>query len=416
MSAATAAAHANAGLDAVVPLPDPRVEVRGAAWLEETTGGLLPHRLPAAARPRFPDDFVRLCDEQPAGVRLRLRTAATRLAVEVRVHRVAVDPQPVGPPQRWDVVVDDEVVEQPAGWGVAPVCGVIALDPLRGTTTEHPAPVTTVLLDLGPTDHERRVEVWLPHGETVRLLAVRADAPLTRPRPPRHRPRWVHHGSSISHGASADRPTGTWVATAARAARLDLVNLGMSGNAVLDPCVARAIRDQRADLITLKLGINVVNHDCFTRRSFAPAVHGFLDTVREGHPQTRLVVISPLLCPLVEDVPGPTSIDPASPPGAPVFRTAGRPEDLADGRLTLTAIRDELAAVVAQRRAEGDLALTYVDGRDLWGEADEAELPMADRMHPGPAAHRRIGTRAAALLAGTGDLGLPVPLLGGDGV
>ena len=135
------------------------------------------------------------------------------------------------------------------------------------------------------------------------------------------------------------------------------MNLGFSGNAVLDPFVARAIRDQPADLITLKLGINIVNHDCMRRRAFRPAVEGFLDTVREGHPHTPLVLISPILCPMVEDRPGPTEMDPTSPPEAPTFRTLGRPDELQEDKLSLRLIRRELSEVVERRQAAGDAAL-----------------------------------------------------------
>lgn len=432
-ASASASAPALAPLGVVVPLPDERVEVRGAAWLETTDRGLLPHRLPAWTRAQFPDRFVALCDEQPAGVRLRLRTAATRLRLDVDVLRVAVDPQPPGAPQPFDVVVDGVLVEQPPGWGVAAGGGVVLLEPRHGTTVEKPGPTSSVDLTLtAPTAESsatagidgppsggasgdeptgdarfvdrasgvvRDVEVWLPYGEVVRLVALHADAPVLAPARARGR-RWVHHGSSISHGAAADRPTGTWPVVAARATGLDLVNLGMSGNAVLDPFVARTLRDAPADVISVKLGINVVNHDAMRLRAFVPAVHGFLDTVREGHPTTPLVVVSPLLCPLVEDTPGPTVIDPASPPGAPVFATRGRPDDVADGRLTLRVIRAALADVVASRRASGDEALHLVDGLDLYGSADWDLLPMADLLHPDAPAQRLVGERFADVLRG----------------
>ena len=212
-------------------------------------------------------------------------------------------------------------------------------------------------------------------------------------------PRWLYHGSSISHGAAADSPTGIWPVVAARQAGWDLVNLGFSGNAVLDPFTARAIRDQPADLITLKLGINIVNHDCFRLRSFGPAVHGFLDTIREGHPTTPILVISPIVCPIVEDCPGPTSIDPASPPGAEVFRTTGRPKELAEGKLSLSIIRRVLADIVAQRAA-GDPHLSYLDGLELFGMGFLEAMPLPDLLHPGPAGHRRIGACVAGLLTG----------------
>ncbi|QCB95125.1 lipase [Cellulomonas shaoxiangyii] len=374
-------------------MPDARVEVRGAAWFEPTADGVLPHRLPAWTRAQFPDAFVAMCDEQPAGVRLRLRTAARRLTLHVRTWRVATLPHAEpAPPERFEVVVDGRV----AGSAVCTAAGVLTFDPGTATTAAGPAPVGAVAFTLPdgagtPAD----VEVWLPYRERVALVAVVADAPVLPPAAV-DAPRWVHHGSSISQGANADVPTGTWPVVAARTAGLDLVNLGLSGNAVLDPFVARAIRDQPADVVSVKLGINVVNHDAMRRRAFGPAVHGFLDTVREGHPTTPLVVVSPVLCPLVEDVPGPTSIDPDAPDVR--FRTAGRASEVAEGKLSLRVVREVLAAVVAARRDAGDAALAYVDGRTLYGDADAAELPTADLLHPDAAAQRRMGERFAAVL------------------
>ncbi|KQS98875.1 SGNH/GDSL hydrolase family protein [Cellulomonas sp. Leaf395] len=373
-----------------IALPDPRVEIRGAAWLEETPSGVLPHRLPAWVRPQLPDDFMAMVESQPSGVRLRLRTAARSARLDVQVHRVAVDPAPPGPGQPYDVLVDG--VSVPQAEGIASQAGVIALDPIAGTVIERPGPPGVVDLALGGDGTvERDVEIWLPPGETTRLVALTTDAPVSAPGAV-DAPRWVHHGSSISHGAGAASALGAWPVVAARIAGLDLVNLGFSGNAVLDPFVARAIRDQPADLITLKLGINVVNHDALHLRAFAPAVHGFLDTIRDGHPTTPLVLVSPLLCPLVETTPGPTSLDPADPT---VFRTTGHPSEVADGKLTLTEIRPVLRAVVDAR---ADSALTYVDGTTLYGWSDSDDLPMRDLMHPDADAHRLIGTRFAAVV------------------
>jgi hypothetical protein len=364
-------------------LPDPRVEIRGAAWLEDG----LPHRLPAWVRPQLPDDFMAMVEAQPSGVRLRFRTAATTVRIDAVALRTAVDPQPPGDPQPYDVLVDGAVVPQPTG--VAAEAGVIRMDPRDHSTTEHPGPPTVVDLTLGGDGTvERDVEVWLPPGETTRLVALTTDARVSAPSAV-DAPRWVHHGSSISHGAGAASALGAWPMVAARAAGLDLVNLGFSGNAVLDPFVARAIRDQPADVITLKLGINVVNHDAMRLRAFTPAVHGFLDTIREGHPTTPLVVVSPILCPLVETTPGPTSLDPADPT---VFRTTGVPSP---GALSLTVIRSALRSVV---EARGDAALTYVDGLSLYGWPDWDDLPMPDLMHPDGEAHRLIGRRFAGVL------------------
>ena len=386
-----------------IPLVGGPVSIRGAAELEPTPDGLRIHRLPAAARAKLPDDFIRMCELQPAGVRLVLRTAANRLELYVRALRtVSVNRPPDGSDGplpdagRYDLVVDGTVV----GTAGADAHGIFRLDQASRRAQVSEAPVATVVLD-GP-GRDADVEVWLPYGEVTTLVALRADAPVFAAQPV-PAPRWVHHGSSISHGANADSPTGTWPVVAARRAALDLVNLGFAGNAVLDPFTAQAIRDQAADLISLKIGINVVNHDCMRLRAFRPAVEGFLDVVRDGHPSTPLVVISPILCPMVEDCPGPTEIDRSSPDDAVLFHTLGRPKELAYDKLSLRIIRDVLREVVDRRRAAGDTALTYLDGRELYGEAEWASLPMPDLLHPDDAGQRHIGARFAALLPGLLD-------------
>ena len=85
------------------------------------------------------------------------------------------------------------------------------------------------------------------------------------------------------------------------------------------PVRRAAIRDEQASFVSLKLGINVVNADALKPRNFAPVVHGFLDTVREGHPETPILVVSPIFCPVHEDTPGPTL---ARDPGGPFVATA----------------------------------------------------------------------------------------------
>ncbi|OKK17299.1 hypothetical protein AMK16_20765 [Streptomyces sp. CB00455] len=83
------------------------------------------------------------------------------------------------------------------------------------------------------------------------------------------------------------------------------------------------------------------------------------------------------------------------------FRAAGDPAERAGGKLTLGVIREELTRIVEQRAA-GDPNLHYLDGRELYGEADHAELPLPDDLHPDAATHRRMGERFAARVFGPG--------------
>lgn len=370
--------------------------LRGVLELEQGPHGVVPHRLPAWARAQCPDPQLHLAEGQAAGGRIAVRTAATRIELDVLPTRYGFRGAPPRPAGVFELLVDGE----PVGSAVAPTATTVTIDPATGAPEVVPGEVGTVAFSGLPAG-TKDVELWLPHNEAVELVALRTDAPV-EPAPATGRPVWLHHGSSISHGSNAEQPTGTWPALVALGAGLDLVNLGLSGSAVLDPFVARTMRDTPADLLSVKIGINVVGGDIMRRRAFGPAVHGFLDTLREGHPTAPLLVVSPLHTPIHEDTPGPGAFDlEALAAGRTVFRATGDPAEVAAGRLTLAVVREELARVVSQRTPT-DPHLFYLDGRELYGPADYAELPLPDELHPDAATHRRIAERFRARVLGGG--------------
>ncbi|WP_240136035.1 GDSL-type esterase/lipase family protein [Streptomyces sp. MUM 178J] len=370
--------------------------LRGALELERTAHGVLPHRLPAWARAQCSDEWLAMAESQPSGVRLAFRTRATAVELDSLPTKRAY----VGAPPRPDGVYDLLVDGRLAGQASLREGNTLRVDMATGATVIRPGPAGTLRFT-GLPDGPKDIEIWLPQNETAELIALRTDAPV-EPAPDRGRKVWLHHGSSISHGSDAASPTGTWPALAASLGGVELINLGLSGSALLDPFTARVLRDTPADLISLKIGINLANADLMRLRAFAPAVHGFLDTIREGHPTTPLLVVSPLLCPIQEDTPGPIEVDSGgSVDGKLSFRATGDPAD--PTRLTLTVIRQELARITAARAAD-DPNLHHLDGRELYGEADSAELPLPDRLHPDAAAHRRIGERFAALAFADGGI------------
>ncbi|OEV01840.1 lipase [Streptomyces qinglanensis] len=364
--------------------------VRGASALERTAHGLLPHRLPAAARAQCDDGQLHMAESQPSGVRLAFRTAATAVELDTLPTKRAYTGLPALPDGLYDLVVDGSLADQ----GTVPGGNTLTVD-MRAGTAETTSGRGGTLRFTGLPDRMKDVEIWLPHNETTELLALRTDAAV-EPLPDRGRRVWLHHGSSISQGSNAASPSTTWPALAAARGGVELVNLGLGGGALLDPSTARAMRDTPADLISVKIGINVVNSDLMRLRAFTPAVHGFLDTLREGHPGTPLLVVSSLLCPIHEDTPGPSLPDPeAFEDGRLRFLAMGDPAERAAGKLTLRGIREELSRVVRSRAAD-DPNLYYLDGLELYGEADAVELPLPDELHPDAAAHRRIGERFAA--------------------
>ncbi|WP_414504959.1 GDSL-type esterase/lipase family protein [Streptomyces sp. NEAU-L66] len=368
--------------------------LRGALDLEHTEHGVLPHRLPARARAQCADGLLAMAEAQPSGVRLVFRTRATAVELDALRTKNAYRGAPPRPDGVYDLFVDGQLT------GQASVTGgnVMTVDMTTGTAETRPGPPGTARFT-GLPDRVKDVEIWLPYNEITQLIALRTDAPV-EPLPEGGRKKWLHHGSSFSHGSDAASPSTTWPALAAALGGVELTNLGLSGSALLDPFTARALRDAPADLISLKIGINLVNSDLMRLRAFAPAVHGFLDTIREGHPTTPLLVVSPILCPIHEDTPGPSAPDFSKlSEGKLQFKATGDPAERAAGKLTLNVIRDELARLVKQRAAD-DPNLHHLDGRDLYGEADFAELPLPDQLHPDAATHRLIGERFAALTFG----------------
>ncbi|MEJ8280014.1 SGNH/GDSL hydrolase family protein [Pseudonocardia spirodelae] len=353
--------------------------------------GLLPQRLPGAARARNTDPQLAGAQSQPSGVRVVFRTAARTVELATLRTRIGLVGAPLRPDGSYDLHIDGRPVARAVTTGGT----VLMTDPATGESTTTDGGPGTVAFTL--PGHDVLVEIWLPHNEITEVIALRTDAPVVAVAPG-GRPVWLCHGSSISQGSNAAGPSATWPALAARAAGVDLVNMGFSGSALLDPFVARAIRDVPADAIALELGINVVNADLMRRRAFGPAVHGFLDTIRDARPDVPLLVVSPVLCPIHEHTPGPGA--PEVVDGVLRFRATGDPAQVAAGTLTLSVVREELAAVVAAR--SDDPALALLDGRELYGEADHAELPLPDRLHPCPSAHERMGERFARLAFGPG--------------
>jgi hypothetical protein len=374
-----------------VPLEGGPVEIRGAIDFDHTACGILPRRLGPQARSQIPDDFMSASVGQSAGIRLAFRTAASAIELTVRATKMVEDDTSIMPAAPYDLVVDGRLVQQQLST-TGNRC-VFSFERPEAYVIDGPA--ETLRFNGLPTT-EKNVEIWLPYTDEVELLSLRADKPVDPPALPRGI-RWLHHGSSISHGYRASHTTATWPVAAALAAGVQLTNLSFSGNAMLDQLTARTIRDAPADVISLKLGINLVNGDMMRLRVFRTAVHGFLDTIRDGHPTTSLLVISPIFCAPVEDVAGPTIQDPAR--TQEWVATAGDAQDIAEGKLSLQVIRAELERTVRER-ARSDPSIFYLDGLRLYGSSDAELMPLPDNLHPADDAQRLMTDRFVTLAFG----------------
>jgi hypothetical protein len=367
------------------------VEVRGAFELDRTPDGLLPRRLPAWTRPQLPDVLMHTQVTLTAGVRLVFATDSPVVELVTHPRTIQLITDPLRPPA-FQMLVDDVLQPEVVCTGGT----IIHVDRLKGAdglSFEVGSAVTARWDDLG--DHMKQLEIWLPTNSSVELQALRVAADAKVEAVPVARRRWTHYGSSISHCMDVARPFDAWPARVSRLADVELTNFGLAGQCQLDPFMGRVIRDAPADVISLKLGINLVNGAAMNERTFSPAVHGLLDHVRDGHPDTPVLVVSPICCPIVEDHVGPTI--PSREGGfkvvdaSPLARPFG---------LTLRGIRSTLASIVEQRRALGDANLHYLDGLALFGH-DDVEL-LHDGLHPSPEGYALIGERFAAAAFGPG--------------
>ena len=359
----------------------------GALGFDDRGTGLAPRRLPDWTRAQLPqpmDAMVRM----PSGVRLRFATDSTTVGISFLATNTVMPGR-----ERRPVVFNLEAggallrAESTSG-------NAIAVKPEAPGGFELVRGKADTLLFDGLASGDKTCEIWLPHNAFVELQAlVVDDGSAVTAAPGDTRRRWVHYGSSISHCVEASEPAGTWPAVAARLAGVSLRNLGFGGQCHLDPFVARTIRDlPDVDVVSIKTGINIVNMDSMRERVFMPALHGFLDTIREAKPDVPIVVISPIYCPSAETRPGPTIPD-----GQGKFVTIDGFEQFRNGSLSLVRVREIIADVVEKRRGMGDPVLHYVDGLTLIGADDAHDLP--DDLHPNPAGYRRMGERFAPVLA-----------------
>ncbi len=136
--------------------------------------------------------------------------------------------------------------------------------------------------------------VVLPWRPSVRLISIEGETSLPRPEQA-PKTRYLAYGSSITHGSTAVRPTGTYPARTAELLGTDLFNLGFGGGAHMEAGMADYIagRDDW-DIATLEMGINVVQ--TFDVDEFHRRVEYFVTTIADAHPDDRIFCIDIFPC------------------------------------------------------------------------------------------------------------------------
>ena len=316
-----------------VDLIDGHATLEGAVSVEETDVGLRPWRLPVERRDLFEPSVVNKAS-MPAGIRVTFVSDTSSVRLDVVPPGVEPDP-----PWVFDLLVDGNLHQR-----VAP--------PMTAETIQF--------ADLPAGEH--RLELYLPSQYApvvLRSLMIDAGASVTAWHDDRER--IVLYGSSITHCRHAAGPSETWPALVARRFDLHLTSLGFGGDCHMDPVVGRMIRDLPADYIGVKLGINMIGAASASDRTFRALAIGLIETIREGHPDTPLVVVSPI----------------CHPPNEATENAAG---------MTLQLMRRRLAEACEVLRERGDQHLHYVNGLSVMG-ADDVHL-YVDGIHPSAEGYR----------------------------
>ena len=226
---------------------------------------------------------------------------------------------------------------------------------------EVPAKLGRQRVEVRLWESESPAILYLPEGMRPTVYALRGLDGAIEPAPPQ--PRWLCYGDSIAEGWVATGPALAWPAVVGREQGLDVVNLGYAGSARGEIASAEQIADLSADLISISYGTNCWSRTPSSAALFRAGLDAFLDVVRQGHPETPILAVSPILRPDAESV----------------------PNRLGASLAQLRAIFEEC---VEARIAAGDAALVSIPGAGLVGEE---RLP--DGIHPDDAGHAEIAAR-----------------------
>ncbi|MEO3975160.1 GDSL-type esterase/lipase family protein [Streptomyces sp. CAU 1734] len=265
---------------------DPGPFLRGVAWLN----GDRPVRAD-------PADWGRLSwnvgerASLPIGVRLEFTARGAR-AVEIRYRAPVTDGREPLPDcfALWRRGGGRRGRPRGAEWGF-----------IAETLTE-PAAERTVTVPLPAAEGAGRDFIlYPPESRAPVMLGLRAVGGSIAPAPAQ--PRWLVHGDSITEGWWATRPARSWPAAAGRRLGLDTVNLGYAGSAHGEMAIAEQLASLPADAITLAFGTNCWHGVPLSAPLLHETVRAFLGVVRQGHPHTPLLVVSPVLRPAAEQAP-----------------------------------------------------------------------------------------------------------------
>jgi lysophospholipase L1-like esterase len=339
-----------------VTASDSRFDVRGLPWFAENQGEFI--RLPKRLKDELPPPVWNL-GLSPAGARIRFRTDSTRVAIRLDYP---------SPPNMANMHAFGQTGVDLYLDGIYRSTAVAPKDAAAGKIVEH-----VFAEDLPKA--ERELTLYLPLYKPVTPVAIGLD-PGSSIKPARRyvnaKP-VVYYGTSITQGGCASRSGMSYQAILSRQLALDFVNLGFSGNGKGEPAVAAMVAEIDAAAFVLDFARNNPTVES-VREVYAP----FLDKLRQKHPGTPIIAITPIAA-------------------------AGNPR-------VHEEMREHIRQVVKTRIAAGDTRLTLVEGISLLGPHQLDGL--VDGSHPNDLGFQWMADALSPTIAAV--LSLPPPRLVDD--
>ena len=315
-----------------IGFPNPQFEVNGLPWFEQNESQLV--RLPLRLKESFRKPVWDLA-QSPSGGRIRFRTDSTLLAIRLEYP---------SPPEMRNLHAFGQT-------GV----DLYVDGTYRGTATAEkdsgPGKPVTHTYYQGKARALREVVLYLSLYKSVKVLEIGLDntAKVEKASPFAAAKPVVFYGTSITQGGCASRSGLSYQAILGRRLNLDFVNLGFSGNGIGEPEMAKAVAEIDAACFVLDFAQN--NR---TVESLSKAYAPFLETVRAKHPETPVLVVTPIYS---------------------VYESWDAPRIIEPERM-----REHIRQVAGQRIAAGDRKIQIIEGTDLLGPSQGDGL--VDGVHP----------------------------------
>jgi lysophospholipase L1-like esterase len=311
------------------PVTSPKIDVAGLPWFQENHGEFW--RLPARSKESFPKEVWNLSLDSTGG-RIRFRTDSSTVALRLEW------PHPPG-------------MRNMHAFGQSGVDLYVG-NTYRGTAVPDkdaaPGKVYEHVYFKDQPRVMREITIYLALYSPVKVLEIGLDKDpaLEFPAPFAVAAPLVFYGTSITQGGCASRPGMSYQAILGRRLNLNHINLGFSGNGKGEAALAGAVAEIDAAAFILDFAQNNPDVD-----SLAQVYDPFIGTLREKHPDTPIVAITPIY--------------------AASEATGGQRNE---------QMRALIRKVVSRRIAAGDNHLQLVEGTDLLGSSRVDGL--VDGTHP----------------------------------